>query len=335
MELRLVEVTVPAARRAALEAVLEEQGSLTSWTAAAVEGDAVLARALLPAGRTEGVLDDLQRAVAESELQVVVLPVSASIPRVEEDEADAAVDADDESDAPPERVAREELYGEIAGSVRRSPAKLAMVLLSAAVAAAGLLMDDVAIVIGAMVIAPLLGPNVALALATTLADTDLARRAFLAAGTSVVLVVTLATAIGLAIPVDPDSAQIAARTRLGFGHLALALAAGSAGALAFTTGVSASLIGVMVAVALLPPLTAFGLLLGAGLPGPAAGAGLLAIGNLICINLAGVVTFLAQGIRPRRWWEAERAKRASRLAIVVWGALLLALALVIRFSRGG
>jgi uncharacterized membrane protein len=57
-------------------------------------------------------------------------------------------------------------------------------------------------------------------------------------------------------------------------------------------------IGVMVAVALLPPLVAFGLLMGNGQPALATGALSLFLMNLICVNLAGVGTFLVQGIRP-------------------------------------
>lgn len=85
--------------------------------------------------------------------------------------------------------------------------------------------------------------------------------------------------------------------------------------------------------ALLPPLVAFGMLLGAGHWPHALGALLLLLTNIICVNLAGVVTFLAQGIRPASWWEADRAKRASRYAIALWVALLAALALVITLSQ--
>ena len=51
--------------------------------------------------------------------------------------------------------------------------------------------------------------------------------------------------------------------------------------------------------------------------------------NVICVNLAGVLTFLAQGLRPRTWWEAERAKKATRVAVVTWSMLLLVLVALI------
>ena len=143
----------------------------------------------------------------------------------------------------------------------------------------------------------------------------------------------MACGLGLLLPVDPSGAEIAALTYLGPADFLLALVSGAAGALAFTSGLSASLIGVMVAVALMPPLVTCGLLLGSGAFGPALGALLLLLTNVICINLAGVGTFVLQGIRPRRWWEAERARKAAHWALGIWFTLLCVLAVLVYFSR--
>ena len=85
----------------------------------------------------------------------------------------------------------------------------------------------------------------------------------------------------------------------------------------------------MVAVALLPPTVVFGLTLGAGEGSLAYGAGMLLATNLICVNLAGVVTFVLQGVRPLTWWEADRAKRSTRVALAIWVTLLAALVVLI------
>ena len=58
----------------------------------------------------------------------------------------------------------------------------------------------------------------------------------------------------------------------------------------------------------MPPLVVFGLLLGAGYYSLALGAFFLFLANLISVNLAGVAIFLAQGIEPRTWWDAKKAK---------------------------
>ncbi len=85
----------------------------------------------------------------------------------------------------------------------------------------------------------------------------------------------------------------------------------------------------MVAVALMPPLVVFGMLLADGFFSQAVGALLLLSANVVCINLAGVATFLAQGVRPRTWWEEQRAQHATRLAIGIWFVLLLALGAIL------
>jgi hypothetical protein len=82
-----------------------------------------------------------------------------------------------------------------------------------------------------------------------------------------------------------------------------------------------------------PPLTATGLLLGAGQWQPALGALLLTVTNIICINLAGVGTFLWQGVQPRHWWEAERAKRMTRMAGLLWVLLSAVLVVLIRVGN--
>jgi len=159
---------------------------------------------------------------------------------------------------------------------------------------------------------------VALALSATLGDNKLRNNALKATIAGFSLVIFLSSAIGFFFTVDPGIPEIASRTQTGISDILLALASGAAGVLAFTTGAPAVVIGVMVAVALLPPLTVFGLLMGSGEYNLAAGAFLLFLTNIICINLAGVTTFLFQGVSPRTWWEAKKAKKASRKTLAIW-----------------
>ena len=113
--------------------------------------------------------------------------------------------------------------------------------------------------------------------------------------------------------------------------MVLALASGFAGALAFSAGVSAALVGVMVAVALLPPLVTTGLLLGSGLFKLAGVISWIFLINILCISLAAVISFWAQDIRPTTWWEADRARKATRLAIGICSFLLALLIALIFF----
>ena len=340
MALRLVEAVVEDAGAAMIPELLAGQKLLGIWQDQLREGE-TLFRVLLDSSQTETVLDLLDSRFGGSEgFRLMVFPIEATLPRKassDEEDSNGKDDAETDKKEKPSkktvgRISREELYDDVTESAAVSRVYLVMIVLSTLVAAVGLIRNDLAVIIGAMVIAPLLGPNVALAFATTLGDGKLARDAFYANAIGVLTALALAVVLGFAFHVDPEVPAIASRTEVGMDHVLLALAAGIAGALAFTRGVPVALIGVMVAVALLPPLVVTGLLLASGKLSGALGAALLLAVNIISVNLAGVVTFLVQGIRPRSWWEAERAKKASRTALVVWVVLLGVLTLLIYLS---
>jgi len=166
---------------------------------------------------------------------------------------------------------------------------------------------NVVFIIGAMVIAPALGPNVALSLGTTLGDGDLSRRALKTIFVGSLWAFVFSALIGILLEVNPQIPEIFTRTEVNFGDIALALSAGSAAVLSLSSGLVSALIGVMVAVALLPPLVTMSMLVGAGQWELAIGSLQLFFVNFICVNLAGVITFLFQGVRPLTWWEANRA----------------------------
>jgi uncharacterized hydrophobic protein (TIGR00341 family) len=328
MALRLIEMVLTVQDGEDVPELLKEHKVLEHRQVRLSDGE-VLVRILLDAEQSEDVLDLLEKRYAGKEgNRMVILAVEATLPRPTPEPVATSAQALTE-EKPPERISREELYEDIKNGALFSRVYLTMVVLSTIVAIVGLQHNSVAIIIGAMVIAPHLGPNVALALATTLGDMPLARQALTTNLSGIAATTLLSVIIGAMVHVDPTVSEIALRTRVGFGDVALALASGCAGALAFTTGVSATLIGVMVAVALLPPLVAFGLLLGGWHPALAMGALLLFLVNLISINLSGVVTFLVQGIHPATWWEKDQAEKATHTAISLWAALLAILLILI------
>jgi uncharacterized hydrophobic protein (TIGR00341 family) len=298
-------------------------------------GGELLVRIVLDAEHSEAVLDLLDKEFSSLVgTRVVMLPVEATLPRAgPEPEPVAEPGEGVTEDKAPSRIGREELYEDIKDAARCTKPYLTMVALSTVVASIGLQENNITIVIGAMVIAPLLGPNVAIALGTTLGDLPLLRRALVTVVAGVAVAAVLSLAMGVLMDIDATVSEVVSRTRVGMGGVALALASGAAGTLAFTTGAPATLIGVMVAVALLPPLATFGLLLGGGHPALAMGALSLFAVNLICVNLAGVMTFVVQGIHPVFRWEKHRAAKATRTAIGVWAALLAALIGVILLLR--
>jgi uncharacterized hydrophobic protein (TIGR00341 family) len=171
-----------------------------------------------------------------------------------------------------------------------------------------------------------LGPNLAFGFGVALGDRALMVRALGTNAAGVALTLVLCAAIGLAWPLDLGSRELMARTDVGFDGMVLALASGAAAALSLTTGLSAALVGVMVAVALLPPAATIGLMLGAGQWHHALGATLLLAVNVVCVNLATQATFVLRGVTPRTWLEKEAARRAVRVNALIWLLLLAALA---------
>lgn len=331
MALRLVEIILPESEKKHIKKILENDAVIGFWKDLSGES-ANLIKVLLPVGETEAFLDDLEKACGHVEgFQVVILPVEASIPRYEPKKEKP--ENSDEKKKNLLRVSREELYYEITDSMKFSRVYVAMVVLSTIVAANGLMRDNVTVVIGAMVIAPLLGPNVAFAFATTLGDLKMGRNAFKTNILGLLIALVLSIGFGFFIHFDQYTSELISRTEITISDVILALASGVAGVLAFTSGVSSALIGVMVAVALMPPLVTLGLYIGSGNLTLAMGALLLLLTNVICLNLAGVLTFLVQGIKPRTYWEAEKANQATRKAIMLWAILLIILIGVIYYSK--
>jgi len=327
--LRLIEVFLPKNEEARIGETLRGRTEFGIWIEPLSDGY-ILARILVQTEKTEEVLDLLENIFSSVKgFRVILLPVEATLPRPEQPKEAGKIEVDQtrtkDEEKKKERISREELYQDIGQTIRVSWVFIILLVLSSLLAAIGIERNNVAIIIGAMVIAPLLGPNVALSLSTTLGDMDLARRAFKANLVGIAVVLLVAVVLGLSLGLTPDVPEVRFRTSVGLEDVVLALAAGSAGTLSFTTGLSSAIIGVMVAVSLLPPLVTSGMLLGNGFNREAAGAFLLFLTNVVCVNLAGIVTFLLQGIRPRAWWKANSAKKGTRNAIALWTILLLIL----------
>ncbi len=331
MALRMIEVAVPAGDSGEVLAILAEEKVLGTWVLRPAGNDA-LVRFLVDASRAEAISDLMsQRFSARAGFHLVVLPVDAALP-APESPPDVIIKGRRRHALAP-RISRDELYQVLSDSAHINWVFIVAVALSTIVAAIGLVRGDVAVIIGAMVIAPLLGPNMALTLASTLGDEKLAWRSLRAIAAGIGVALVLSILLGWLLHVDPAVDEIQRRTHVDLADIVLALAAGSAGALAFTTGLPAAVIGVMVAVAVLPPVVAAGLMIGSGEFVLAAHAVTLAVTNVTCINLAGVATFLVQRVRPRTWWEAERARRATRLAVGSWLAML-AILIVLLLRHG-
>lgn len=165
----------------------------------------------------------------------------------------------------------------------------------------GLLADSTAVIIGAMLLAPLMGPIFGIALGIAEGDEQLLWKAFRGEVYGVLLAIGIALLIGLA-PFRPEfGANILARTQPTIYDLMIAFAAGLGGAMGLVNRrILASLPGVAIAVALLPPLATTGLCLADGWWAGAGGAFLLFFANLLAIAFMATLVFLVTGlVEPR------------------------------------
>jgi uncharacterized hydrophobic protein (TIGR00341 family) len=322
---KIIEVIADTSSAGTISTIAEKHKAYDFRLGFAGEDGRQAMRLLVRDDKVQGVLDTLQGVLgAQPYARVLVIPLEVALPQPPEDERSKEDSA---------TAAREKLYEEMEKSVRLDLNFLVLVVLSTIVAAIGLIESNVAVVIGAMVIAPLLGPNLALGLGTALGDISLMRKSLKTNVAGIGLALAFSIAMGIFLPFDYTSKELISRTIVGLGSIILALASGAAAAMSLTTGLSSVLVGVMVAVALLPPAVTVGLMLGQGLFDLATGAALLLAVNMVCVNLATKVVFFVKGVRPRRWWEKEKARRAMRNYLFVWLVTLIILVIIIYVRR--
>ncbi|HSK20222.1 MAG TPA: TIGR00341 family protein [Longimicrobiales bacterium] len=198
-----------------------------------------------------------------------------------------------------------------------------VLILSGAIATLGLAMNSAAVVIGAMLVAPLLGPIMGLSLALAVGDSRLALQSSVIVGVSLVVVIATAAGLTAMLPFRTLTLEISSRIHPTTLDLGVAVCSGMVGALvtiARGRRLSAAIPGVAVAVALIPPLAVTGFGMAAGWQTDVVWGAMLLLGaNLAGIVLSGVVVFLLIGMHrsdvveaARKWHEAAPLNGLAR-----------------------
>jgi len=341
MSLRIIEISAPQAASDKIKELAERYSAIDCWQAECKswlykkDDVRITSRILVDVENQQDMLDALQRAINRNEgWRITLIPVEATLPKPQSEPNAPQENANKKlkiKDILRGSITREELHDDMEKGAKVTIDFLLLVLLSSLVAGIGLFQSDVAVIIGAMVIAPLLGPNLALAFGAALGDRDLIWRAFKTnvVGLGLTLLVSIAAGLFLSFENIQDSVEMMNRTNIGFASIVLALASGAAAVLSLTMGVSSALVGVMVAVALMPPAVTLGIMIGNGHWDFAYGSFLLLSTNIVCVNLAAQVIFRIKGIKPRTWYEEKKAKKASQINSLIWLGLLIILAALI------
>ena len=189
MALRMITVSAPNSTVPALCAKAEEIGASGIRTFGETQhADRSTVQRLAGPETRQELVDAIQSLLsAQADWRITILPVETTVP-LPRDEEDERAQQEKDKDAAINGMTREEIWNSVWDQAKLDQTYVVFIILSTIVAALGMLADSVTVVVGAMVIAPLLGPNLAFAVGVALGDGKLIGRA----------VVTNAVGIGLA-----------------------------------------------------------------------------------------------------------------------------------------
>ena len=322
--MRIVQILVPMGMRQLIMAVLDDENiDYTLCDDTGRKGFEALIQFPISALGVELIVEKLRKAgLSEDAYKIILIPETvASSPTKTLKKRYTGT-----------RISREDLISRAEELAPDMSIYIAFIVLSTIMATGGLLLDSAATIIGAMVVAPLMGPAISASIGTVLFNRKLASRGIKMQVIGLLLAIAVSFVIGILLkdsillPSYLDIAkipQIAERTNPTFISLFLALGAGTAGVLSVIRSQGSALVGVAIAIALIPPAAASGLGLAWGLPAVAIPAAVLVLVNLLSINVSALIMLWISGFRPVDV-KASVSARKSVLANVMFLVIILA-----------
>ncbi|MFC7132748.1 MULTISPECIES: TIGR00341 family protein [Salinibaculum] len=328
--MRLVQVLIPEGNRSSVLDALDEEGIDYAVFEEVGRGDfEAMVQFPVPPSGVEPVMEDLVEAGIREHAYTIVLPTETVV----SERLSALVER-----FPGLRISREELYARAQDLAPANSTFFAFLILSTVIATTGLLLDSAATIIGAMVVAPLMGPAISASVGAILDDPKMASRGVTLQVTGLLAAILTAAVMGwllkqtVLIPPGLDIRtipQVAERTSPNFLSLFLALGSGIAGSLSIMRGSGSTLVGVAIAVALVPPAATSGLGIAFGLPGVAIAGAVLVVVNLLAINVSALVLFFLAGFKPLEAGRFEGVRASVFSRIVVIGIAIAVLSIVL------
>lgn len=203
--------------------------------------------------------------------------------------------------------------------------------LSAVIATAGLIQGSTAVIIGAMIVAPLMTPILAFSLGVIWGDLGLIKNSTISILRGTALSVLISAGIAFFTPIAGYSAEIMARTRPDLFDVIIAIASGTVGAYGYANKkVSSTLVGIAIAVALMPPLCTIGIGIGTLNLDMTLGATTLFLINLVSISLSSAVIFWVMRIHPVLA-DKEMVKKRAIHQIIVSFVILTAITIPVSY----
>jgi uncharacterized hydrophobic protein (TIGR00341 family) len=330
--MRLVQVLVPSGTREAIVEALDEEGiDYVIFDEVGRSDFEAMVQFPIPPSGVEPVLEDLEGAGLQEDAYTIVMPTETVVSK----RLAALVER-----FPGLRISRDELYARAQDLAPANSTFFAFLVLSTVIATTGLLTNSAATIIGAMVVAPLMGPAVSASVGTILDEREMAARGvrlqvtglLTSIAVGAILTWVLNQTVLLPPGLDPRMIpEVAERTTPNVLSLFLALGSGIAGALSIMRGSGSTLVGVAIAVALVPPAATSGIGIAFGLPVVALAGAVLVVVNLLAINLSALVLFYLAGFKPldAGRYEGVRDSFVSRVVLISIGIVILTVVLAL------
>ncbi len=211
-----------------------------------------------------------------------------------------------------------ELFTKLRQNAKMSVAYTVLLIISVLMATTGLFQNSAPTIIGAMILAPLMGPIISLAMAAVRFDATLLRQSLKSVVLSTLLALLLSASFAALLSLRHITEQMAMRTHPTLLDLAVAILAGIAAAYGHANSkVGESLAGVAIAVALVPPLCVAGIGIGWMQPNLFFGSILLFLANVIGIIFAAGMVFYLLGFASQKYVAAAFFIKTIMVAFII------------------
>ncbi len=305
--MKRIDITVPKEDKEKVQEAIEEFSDDIVVTQAKKDGNKVIQfQIAIKSKDIDPLIEEVKhiKDLDSGELTIEVLNETAHVEKGKRVEGDSSV------------VSVQEMYQRAFEFSTFNAHAWFLIALSAGIAELGILIESVIVVVGAMVIAPLLGPFISASFGLVIGDRRLIQDSLMHAALGVLL------AIGAAYLIStPVTSEVNSLMRLisnpTFATIPLSLFVGSAAALTFASGRDENLAGIAVAVALVPPAAVAGLTLSMGNFAMFADVMLVLLTNLASLILAGSATFKFLGISPSTYTRKKISEERLRQAVII------------------
>ena len=267
-------------------------------------------------GNTDVLIDNLTASFDfedDEERSLIIFSPDTVIPRDERKLKEASFHA-----------TRESLVTYAQESSRLDLEYIILVLASAFITSLGLILDNIAVIVGSMVIAPVLGPILGITIGIVLGDNKLIRQGIFTEIVGTMIAIVVGFGIGIVIPNIEVTSSLDVRMSPTLADLLIAVAAGAASAYSLIKNqLDTGLVGVMVAAALVPVMSTIGIGISIGHQNMILGASLLLIGNFLGLLLSNMIVLYFEGIRPQIWYKFKAKKIIKKSLTFIILAIIL------------